>query len=124
MPITTSGNWSSPGARETVQVRHLIFLADSDSLSLLTLPGLPTRIDPVSGNPSTLDLCLGNGPLLTTITTGSYMGIDHPCDYCFPINTTTPSHFTQTMLVIQKGRPDIFSDRVKINRPTHDSPIR
>ncbi|MPD00570.1 hypothetical protein E2C01_096051 [Portunus trituberculatus] len=54
------------------------FLADSNSLFLLTHPGLPTRIDPVSGNPSTLDLYLGNGPLLlTTITTGPYMGSDH-----------------------------------------------
>ncbi|MPC47764.1 hypothetical protein E2C01_041521 [Portunus trituberculatus] len=44
----------------------LSFLAESDSLSLLTPPGLPTRIDPVSGNPSTLDMCLGNGPLLLT----------------------------------------------------------
>ncbi|MPC58974.1 hypothetical protein E2C01_052989 [Portunus trituberculatus] len=78
MLITTSGNRPSPGAGKTIQAHHSSFLADSDSLSLLTPTGLPTRIDPVSGNPSTLDLCLGNGPLLlTTITTGPYVGSDH-----------------------------------------------
>ena len=61
------------------------FLANSATFSLLTPPGLPTRTDSVSGNPSTLDLCLGNGPLLTTITTGPYMGSDYlPIVIFFP----------------------------------------
>ena len=62
------------------------FLAANANLSLLTPPGLPTRSDPISGNPSTLDLCLGNGPLLlATVTTGPYMGSDHlPVVLSFP----------------------------------------
>ena len=68
------------------------FLADSTSFSLLTPPGLPTRTDPVSGKSSTLDLCLGNGPLLfTTVTTGPYMGSDHlPVVFTFPLVSPHP----------------------------------
>uniref|UniRef100_A0A0P4W6C6 Endonuclease/exonuclease/phosphatase domain-containing protein n=1 Tax=Scylla olivacea TaxID=85551 RepID=A0A0P4W6C6_SCYOL len=67
----------------------LEFLVDSVSFSLIT-SGLSTRIDEVSGNPSTFDLCLGNGPLFhTTVTTGPYMGSDHlpvifPSCHCHP----------------------------------------
>lgn len=54
------------------------FLAGSASFSLLTPPGLHTRIDPATGRASTLDLCLGSGPLfLANITTGPYMSSDH-----------------------------------------------
>ena len=70
------------------------FLVDSALFSLITPPGLPTRIDPASGNPSTLDLCLGNGPLLhATVTTGPHMGSDHlPVVISFPSVVPPPPH--------------------------------
>ncbi|MPC28046.1 hypothetical protein E2C01_021239 [Portunus trituberculatus] len=115
IPITTSGNWPFPGAGETIQVRHLSFLADSDSLSLLTPPGLPTRIDPVSGNPSTLDLCLGNGPLLlTTITIGPYMGSDHlPVIIAFPSVPLTSPTSCRPRCSLKKG--DLVFFQTEIN---------
>ncbi|MPC22381.1 hypothetical protein E2C01_015395 [Portunus trituberculatus] len=98
----TSGNRPSPEAGETIQVRHSSFLADSDSFSLLTPPGFPIRIDLVSGNSSTLDLCLGNGPLfLITIITSPYMGSDHlPVIIGFPSVPPPPptSHRPQVLV--------------------------
>ncbi|XP_050691300.1 uncharacterized protein LOC126982974 [Eriocheir sinensis] len=63
------------------------FLAGSASFSLLTPPDLPTRIDPATARASTLDLCLGSGPLhLITVTTGPHIGSDH-----LPVILTFPS---------------------------------
>ncbi|XP_069170437.1 uncharacterized protein [Procambarus clarkii] len=54
------------------------FLLDSPDLSLLTPPGLGTRIDPLNGHTSTLDLCIGRGPFtMAQIWTGPYLGSDH-----------------------------------------------
>ena len=91
------------------------FLADSTSLSLLTPPGLPTRTDPVSGNSSTLDLCLGNGPLLlTTITTGPYMGSDHlPVIISFPTVPPPPPPSRRPRWSLKTG--DMISFRTELN---------
>ncbi|MPC60924.1 hypothetical protein E2C01_054984 [Portunus trituberculatus] len=95
------------------------FLADSDSLSLLTPPGLPTRIDPVSGNPSTQNLfnnlCLGNGPLLLiTITTGPYMGSDPlPVIIAFPSVPPPPPTSRRPRWSFKKG--DLVSFQTELN---------
>ncbi|MPC51185.1 hypothetical protein E2C01_045026 [Portunus trituberculatus] len=102
------------------------FLADSDSLSLLTLAGLPTRIDLVSENPSTLELCLGNcPPLLTTITTGPYVGSDHlPVLIAFPAVPPPPHTSRRPHWSFKKGRPGIFSNRIRFSCPTHNPPMK
>ncbi|MPC65130.1 hypothetical protein E2C01_059258 [Portunus trituberculatus] len=93
-------------------------MADSDSVSLLTPLGLPTRIDPVSGNPSTLwkgFLCLENGPLLlTTITTGPYMRSDHlPVIIAFPSVPPPPPTSRRPRWSFKKGDLVSFQTELK-----------
>ena len=51
---------------------------DSPNLSLLSPPGLATRLHPYTGAPSVLDLFIGDPAFNTsTFSTGPYMGSDH-----------------------------------------------
>ncbi|XP_069159469.1 zinc finger protein 585A-like [Procambarus clarkii] len=52
--------------------------SSSEDLSLLTPPGLGSRIDLLNGHTSTLDLCIERGPFtMAQIWTGPYLGSDH-----------------------------------------------
>ena len=74
---------------------------------------LLTSTDPVSGNPSTLDLCLGNGPLLlTTITTSPYIGGDRlPVVISFPSVPTTPFHHAHLIGPLIRETGALFKKR-------------
>ncbi|MPC33303.1 hypothetical protein E2C01_026647 [Portunus trituberculatus] len=121
MPITISGNRPSPGAGETIQARYSrvfcrIVVPSPFSHLLASLP--------VSGNPSILNLCLGNGPfLLTTITTGPYVGSDHlPVIIAFPSVPPPPPTSHRPCWSFKKE--DLVSfQTVKFNHPNHDPPI-
>ena len=76
-----------------LSLHHSLLSFSTLSLSILSPPGLGSRIDPVTGAASTLDLCLGNGFFdRASVSLGPHMGSDHlPLLISFPSLPSIPS---------------------------------